>query len=280
MRRHVVAVLVTILAIASFIGGCASSSSTAPGASAFVVPVAPVPDDQYVIQRRDTLSVTFATHPDHDQLNLLVRDDGKITMPLVGDVQAAGLTPPQLVDRLVELYSHNLRNPSIAVNVQELEQELVWVGGAVREPGTFRYKPGLTATQALVGVGGPSDAADLHECVLLQKAGADSYRASKIDLAKVIENGDTKADPVLGPRDVLVVPMSGIAKANVFMKQYILNMIPIRFSYKTPHPATGSNDETTASESSGTSSSASRSTGASRPSGTGASSGSGSSETN
>ena len=81
-------------------------------------------------------------------------------------------------------------------------------------------------------MGGWKDTADLQEVVLLQKIseGTNEYRPSKSNLGKVVELGDTKADIVLGPSDVLVIPKTGIAKANLWVQQYIINMIPIRIS--------------------------------------------------
>jgi hypothetical protein len=94
------------------------------------------------------------------------------------------------------------------------------------------YTPGLTAVQAVMQVGGWKDTANLEEVVLLQKISDNSneYRPSKINLAKVVELGDTKADIVLGPSYVLVIPKTNIAKANVWVEQYIIKMIPIRIS--------------------------------------------------
>jgi hypothetical protein len=68
--------------------------------------------------------------------------------------------------------------------------------------------------------------------VLLQRVSETSneYRASKLNLAQVVEKGEAKADLVLGPSDIVVVPMTGIARANVWMRQYVLNMFPIRIS--------------------------------------------------
>jgi protein involved in polysaccharide export with SLBB domain len=84
----------------------------------------------------------------------------------------------------------------------------VFVGGEVFKPGFVTYTPGLTAVQAAMQVGGWKDTADLQEVVLLQKTseGSSEYRPSKINLGKVVELGDTKADIILGPSDVLVFP--------------------------------------------------------------------------
>ena len=100
------------------------------------------------------------------------------------------------------------------MNVRTLNPTRVFVGGEVRKPGFVIYTPGLTVVQAVMQVGGWKDTADLEEVVLLQKIseGSNEYRPSKINLGKVVELGDTKADIVLGPSDVLVFPKTGIAK--------------------------------------------------------------------
>ncbi len=90
----------------------------------------------------------------------------------------------------------------------------------------------MTAVQALMQAGGWKDTADLKEVVLLQKIGetGNEYRPSKINLHRVVNDGEVKADIVLGSSDILVLPKTGIAKANLWMQQYVINMIPIRIS--------------------------------------------------
>ena len=68
--------------------------------------------------------------------------------------------------------------------------------------------------------------------MLLQKISdkSNEYRPTKINLAKVVEDGQTNSDLVLGPSDVVVIPKTGIAKANVWMEQYVIKMLPIRIS--------------------------------------------------
>jgi hypothetical protein len=64
--------------------------------------------------------------------------------------------------------------------------------------------------------------------VFLQKVGDDKYRPAKLNLSKVLEDGDVSADQALSPSDVLFVPKTGIAKLDQFVDQYILKVIPIR----------------------------------------------------
>jgi protein involved in polysaccharide export with SLBB domain len=170
----------------------------------------------------------FYDHPDHNMSEVLVRPDGKILLPLVGEMPAAGLTGPELSDQIAKRYSTNLRDPKVAVSIKSVTQNRVYVGGEVLRAGFVQYRPGLTAVQALVDAGGPKDTAQLKEVVLLQKMSETEYRPSRVDLAKVLEEGDTKADILLGPSDLLFVPKTGIAKANVWVEQHIIRMLPIR----------------------------------------------------
>lgn len=230
-RGHrAVLALGSMMTIATLLTGCASNEAKGP--AAFLMPAAPQAQGEYVLQPGDAIDVSFYFHPDNNQANLLVRPDGKIYLPLIGEVQAAGLTAPQLADAIIKGSSTSLRDPKVAVNVRTMNLTRIFVGGEVYKPGFVNFTPGLTAVQAVVQVGGWKDTADLQEVVLLQKISDNSneYRPSKINLAKVVELGDTKADIVLGPSDVLVFPKTGIAKANLWVQQYIINLIPIRIS--------------------------------------------------
>jgi polysaccharide export outer membrane protein len=230
-RRGMTALAVMLLVTGMSLAGCASSQ-TGPGPSAFVTPTPPPQQSEYILRSGDAIDVTFYYHPDNSQQNLLIRPDGKILFALIGEVQAAGLTTTQLADEIAKKSSTSLRDPKVAVNVRTISANQVFIGGEVGRPGFLNYTPGLTAVQALVQAGGWKDSADLKEVVLLQRVSelSSEYRPSKLDLSLVIEQGQGKADIVLQPADILVVPMTGIARANVWMKQYVINMIPIRIS--------------------------------------------------
>jgi protein involved in polysaccharide export with SLBB domain len=219
-----------IAMVAGMLSGCASSSSSGP--TTFTTPVERVQQADYVIQPGDSIDIKFYFHPENNQDNVLVRPDGKILLALIGEVQAAGLTTPELSDAIMRGYSKNLRDPKVAVNVRTLNQTRIFVGGEVTRPGFVSYVPGMTAVQAVVQAGGWKDTADLEQVVLLQKMkeGSNEYRPTKLNLAKVVEQGETSADVALGPSDVVVIPKTGIAKANTWMEQYVIKMLPIRIS--------------------------------------------------
>lgn len=215
------------LVIAVLLTGCSTTSS---GPTTFVVPVPPPATTEYLVQPGDTLDVKFYYHPDHNQ-EVLVRPDGKIVLTLIGEMPAAGSNATDLGEQIAKRYAVNLRDPKVGVTVKSVNQTRVYVGGEVLRPGFVQFRPGLTAVQALLDAGGPKDTADMKEAVLLQRVGDTEYRPTKVDLAKVIEEGDTKADMALSPSDVIFVPKTGIAKANVWVDQYIIKMLPIRPGY-------------------------------------------------
>jgi polysaccharide export outer membrane protein len=225
--------LAWMVVIGLALAGCSSSSPMGPGPGAFVTP-APPPQQggEYILRAGDAIDITFYYHPENSQQNLLIRPDGKVLFALIGETQAAGLTTSQLADEIAKKSALYLREPKVSVNVRTLNQNHIFVGGEVGRPGFLNFVPGLTAVQAVVQAGGWKDTADLREVVLLQRVSENSseYRPSKLNLALVVEEGQAKADVVLQPSDIIVVPMTGIAKANVWMRQYVVNMFPIRIS--------------------------------------------------
>jgi protein involved in polysaccharide export with SLBB domain len=227
-RRHLVLPgLGAALGLALALAGCAGTAYTTPETSGLPGPTERAAEGDYVIQRGDTLSLKFYFHPDNDQ-EVVVRQDGRVLLPLVGETQAAGLTPAQMADELVQKYSKNLRDPKVSVAVKASVNREVYVGGEVTRPGLINYRRGLTAVQAIMEAGGPKDTARVDQVVFMQKVREDHYLVSKIDLQKVLENGETSQDPMLGPADVIFVPKSTIAKMNLFVQQYIMNLLPIK----------------------------------------------------
>jgi protein involved in polysaccharide export with SLBB domain len=218
-------IVVSLIALGVTLAALAGCATTEPGSFATAVPPAPI--TEYRVQPGDTLALKFYYHPDHD-LDVVVRPDGSIALPLVGEVKAAGLSPQRIAEELERRYAVNLRQPRVAVSVKTMNQTRVYVGGEVNKPGFVVYREGLTAVQALLEAGGPKDTAKVEEVVFLQRVQDEQYRAAKINLAKVLEEGDVAADQALSPADVLFVPKSSIAKLNQFVEQYILKVIPIR----------------------------------------------------
>ncbi|UCE86401.1 MAG: polysaccharide export protein [Deltaproteobacteria bacterium] len=196
-------------------GGCASDIAPPfPYAEAEPRPA------EYRIQPGDQLGIHFTFNERLNQ-EVLVRSDGRISLPLVEEVDAAGLTPRALEMRLTELYAAEIERPEISVMVRVSAQR-VFIFGEVRKPGEIRWVPELTALQAAAQVGGFTDRARLEGVVLIRED-----QSFQIDLKEALS--DPTTDVVLEPYDSLYVPLSGIASVNLWVDQYIRRNIPISF---------------------------------------------------
>jgi polysaccharide export outer membrane protein len=184
------------------------------------------PDEAgYLIQPGDVLSVDFYLNPEFND-DPTVRPDGKVTMRLIGDIQAAGLTPSQFAARLDRAYLGELRAPDAAVHVKSTPSRLVYVQGQVTKPGSFGLEPGMTALQAVSEAGGVTpEAAD--KAVLIRRDVCGQPRGVEIDISDAEGKQGNVEDVALMPRDILVVPRSTIANVDLFVKHYMQDLLPI-----------------------------------------------------
>lgn len=186
----------------------------------------------YVIQAGDQLDIKFFYNSELNE-QITVRPDGHISLQLVNDIQAAGLTPEQLTQSLVGIYSKELRKPEIAVIVRSFSSQRVWVDGEVGKPGVVNLTGRTTVLQAVSEAGGLKETARAHEVVIIRRNAESRPVALTLDLTKPIKGADRGEDLLLMPYDVIFVPRSRIANVNRWMDLYIRKNIPITFGYLT-----------------------------------------------
>lgn len=132
-----------------------------------------------------------------------VDGDGRLTLPLIGGMDAMGMTPPQLAMALEDAYGARfVRDPSITVQVTTPQSQRLVVSGAVKEPGIFPVQGRVTLTQAVAQAKGLGDYADQSNVVVLRDIGGQQA-AARFDLRE-IEAG-RMADPELAPGDTVIV---------------------------------------------------------------------------
>ncbi len=224
------------------LGGCASSNhqrvekeefaSNAPAMSPeqceanAKVQEASYREDGYRLQVNDKLSVDFYLNSEFND-NVTVGPDGKIVLRMVGPIKAAGLTPDQLADKIDDAYKAELRNPGAVVHVQNTPSRRVYIQGEVAHPGSFQMQPGMTAVQAVAMAGGMTPDAG-NSAVLIRRDACGQPEGSKIKLAAAMKNPSEGDDVTLMPRDVVVIPRSTIANMDLFVKQYIRDLMPVQ----------------------------------------------------
>lgn len=223
---------VVSLVVFALSGGCASASASAPRASA-AAPASPAaapaleeaPVTEYRLHRGDVLEVKFFYNPELNE-RLPIRPDGKISLALVGEVEAAGLSVSALQAELGVLYGESLRNPEVAVIVKELAPTKIYVGGEVRTAGVLYTADDLTLLQAIVQAGGFLRTAKRRNVVVLRDQGTPEPLFITVDLTGDLTGRALGSDLVLQPDDIVFVPRTRIARVDQFVDQYIRQVIP------------------------------------------------------
>lgn len=179
----------------------AKDTKAQPGASA---PPAATEDPTYKIGAQDVIRIDVWRE---DQLTrtVPVRPDGKITLPLLNDVQAAGLTPMELAGNLREELKKFITNPQVTVSVTEINSRRIYVNGEVNKSGAFQLLPHMTVLQALSGSGGFTAFARIKNIYVLRNENGKSVRIP-FNYKEAIKGKNPEQNIELQPGDVVVVP--------------------------------------------------------------------------
>jgi protein involved in polysaccharide export with SLBB domain len=246
MENKTKILLVSLLITAQgLLGACATTNNTvrsetqetaAPvaGSTAGSSMVTKAGSAQYFIQPGDELSIKFFYNPELNE-DVVVRPDGKISLQLVDEVQAGGKTPAQLDQELTQKYSVDLKTPAITVIMRSFGGQQVFVGGEVGEPQSITMTPNMSLLQAVMSAGGFLDTA-ARDNVLIIRAGPDNQAVSLfVNLEEAISGNSPEGSTQLQPADIIFVPKTGIARANVWVDQYIRQLLMFRgwsYSYR------------------------------------------------
>lgn len=210
--------LVIVLAIcaAAQLGACSVTPNAPPvPLEEVVTPIKEFPD--YLIQPGDELDIRFLTASELNEV-VLVRPDGLIVLPYISPISVTGKTPEELDAELTELYSGQLLDPDINVIVRSFGGQKVYVGGQVKKPGVVEFSSPISILEAVIMAGGLTDDADPSETIVIRR-GEDNRPFS------VKANAPATRVYRLAAADVVYVPRSRIANRNLFVEQYIKELL-------------------------------------------------------
>jgi len=161
-------------------------------------------DADYKIGPQDVLRIDVWKEPDITR-TIPVRPDGKTSLPLLNDVQAAGLTPMQLAASLRGGFSKYLNNPQVTVTVTEINSRRVYITGEVNRTAAIPLLPGMTALQALSSTGGFTQFAKLKDIYILRTEDGKQVK-HPFNYKEVLKGKLPEQNILLQPGDVIVVP--------------------------------------------------------------------------
>ena len=192
-RTHLNRLASTSFLYALFLTPAVSYGQTAPASGV----------EEFVLGVEDKLSVSVWKEPDLTK-TVSIRPDGKITFPLVGDVQAAGRAPRQLGDDLTKLLGRFIKEPVVTVVVEEINNFKVFVLGEVTVQGALNLKRRSRLLEAIALSGGMSKFADKSNLLLLRFEDGKETR-TRIDYRKVVSGEKPELNLYLKPGDTIIV---------------------------------------------------------------------------
>ncbi|WP_286747570.1 XrtA/PEP-CTERM system exopolysaccharide export protein [Aquabacterium sp. UBA2148] len=165
-------------------------------------------EQSYRIGALDQLSVVVWRNPDLSS-NITVRPDGRISLPLVENIQAAGRRPDELSREIEQALAKYIREPVVTVivnNFQGVSTEQIRIVGEAARPQSVPYRQNLTLLDVMIQVGGLTEFADGNAAVLVR--GAEKSKPYSVRLKDLIRRGDISANVEVRPGDIIIIPQS------------------------------------------------------------------------
>lgn len=162
--------------------------------------------EAYLIGAEDVLEVNVWKNADLSKL-VIVRPDGKISLPLIGELQAAGITALQLNEEITErLKAFHKGSPDVSVIVQQVNSYVIYLLGEVARPGQFVVKRGTTFIQAIALAGGFTPFASTNNVLVLRKGGENNGSAVRIRYKDIVSGKGLYHNILLKPEDTIIIP--------------------------------------------------------------------------
>jgi polysaccharide export outer membrane protein len=178
-----------------------AATTAAPAVSGALAPSSPSRD--YVIGPDDVLEVSYWKDRDASA-QVAVRPDGCISLPLLNDVQASGLTPAELAARITSLASAFLEDPTVTVMVKQINSRKAYIVGEVIRPGAYALNGPVTVLQIIAMAGGPTEYASLADVAIVRTTAAGVVTRT-FNYRNALKLKDLDQNILLLPGDTVIV---------------------------------------------------------------------------
>ncbi len=193
------------------VAGCAGTSGGPQLPPASFVSMQEGPGEEYVIGPLDELTIFVWRNPELGA-KVQVRPDGRITTPLITDMPAVGKTPAMLAEDIKLQLSQYINEPRVSVIVNNFSgtfSQQVRIVGATEKPASIPFRANMTLLDAMIAVGGLSEFASGNRARLVRfNRGTGKQQEYKLRISDLLKRGDTRANVMLRPGDVIIIPES------------------------------------------------------------------------
>ncbi|NIM19417.1 MAG: hypothetical protein GTO51_03445 [Candidatus Latescibacteria bacterium] len=173
--------------------------------------------NEYIISIGDKLDIVFLYHQDLTTQALIVRSDGRISLPYVGDVMAAGYTPMKLDTILTARFEEILREPNLSVIVRESAGKVVYVLGEVARSGGFDFDKEISLLQSVALAGGITTKGKANHAVVIRREGVERVVGVEVDIEAIMRGEAIQNDFLLRNNDIVYVPKKRIESVAEFV---------------------------------------------------------------
>jgi len=160
--------------------------------------------DQYVIGPEDILYI-HVWREEALSRTVPVRMDGNISLPIIQEIKAAGLTPLKLKEGLTEKLKEFIESPNVSVTVMEANSYKVYISGQVRTPGVYRLRSETNLLQMIPMAGGFAEWANQKKILIIRKEGGKEKRFT-VNYKKILKGKDPESNVILKAGDTIIVP--------------------------------------------------------------------------
>lgn len=208
-RKYLTRGLFVSLMAVVFVAGCAGPSASSPEKIQQALAIETRDSvDQYILGPTDVVQVSVWRNEDLS-IAVPVRPDGKISVPLVGDVQASGRAPEELAASIRSSLAEYIREPQVSVVVTSMGSheftDRVRVTGAVRQPISIPHRSGMTVLDIFLSAGGANEFASLNNSMLYRQTQGEVV-AIPIRLDDILNKGMVETNYSMRPGDILTIP--------------------------------------------------------------------------
>jgi polysaccharide biosynthesis/export protein len=172
---------------------------------------------RYLLQPNDVLEVRYRYTPEFNQI-VTVQPDGFCALEVTGDLRLQGLTVEQARMEILEKSTKRLKDPEIAVALQEFEKPYFVVGGEVGHPGRFDLRGNMSPVEAIAVAGGFKNSSKHSQVILYRRVGADLGESKILNLKAPMNAPDLEAAFDMRSGDVLIVPQNTVSKIERYIK--------------------------------------------------------------
>jgi protein involved in polysaccharide export with SLBB domain len=180
----------------------------------------------------DKLDIKFLYNPTYNVF-VIVRSDGMITLPYIGDIYVEGMTPGDLQKQIQTRFAEIVVSPDVAVIVAESASQQIFIFGEVRTAGAYDLRGPMTLLDAIASAGGVNNTGRKDSIILIRRAQDGNFVGTRVNLEDILDGHGSNV--LLMPRDVIYVPATFIAKIDTFVEQFFTKITPTWYFFIAGH---------------------------------------------